>query len=358
MKTEAIDAFCWIHATFPLAPSLIEKLSTLSPGPPHISRLCSSSQSPPPDTSFYQWVNVFLILQTVIFLVPTRMWRSLEGGRVASLCLEEVRENYQDIDRWRISVEAFVLTLKQNNWYLTKFLFCEVLQLCILVGVIHLTDLFLSGMFYSLGFNTITYFLTPMDIRQNMVNPVCQVFPTVTSCQFPTGSLTGTVNIDHALCVLSLNIVNDKIFLFEWCWFFFLLMVAAISCSSRVFTLVLPSLRVAMLRSIDITFGQEEEKMMKRVVGRCKLGDWFLLTLVKKNLDDRQFTSWMKEVDDRINDTSKKERMRRREERNGHGSHSLPHWRRATQGIRERKCLSQESNYSRSEKEDGSDICA
>ena len=100
-----------------------------------------------------------------------------------------------------------------------------------------------------------------------------QVFPTVTSCQFPTGSLTGrkgqglkrfettfkcakknlnmcknnrqicktttkcekivlkickngqnltkastpgTVNIDHALCVLSLNIVNDKIFLIEW----------------------------------------------------------------------------------------------------------------------------------------------
>ena len=29
-------------------------------------------------------------------------------------------------------------------------------------------------------------------------------------------STLGTVNIDHALCVLSLNIVNDKIFLIEW----------------------------------------------------------------------------------------------------------------------------------------------
>ena len=29
VKTEAIDAFCWIHATFPLDPSLIEKLSNL-----------------------------------------------------------------------------------------------------------------------------------------------------------------------------------------------------------------------------------------------------------------------------------------------------------------------------------------
>ena len=64
VKTEAIDAFCWIHATFPLDPSLIEKLSQLpGHGPPHISRLCSANQSPPPDTSFYQWVHVFLILQ-------------------------------------------------------------------------------------------------------------------------------------------------------------------------------------------------------------------------------------------------------------------------------------------------------
>ena len=356
MKTEAIDAFCWIHATFPLAPSLIEKLSTLSPGPPHISRLCSSSLTPPPDTSFYQWVNVFLILQTVIFLVPTRLWRSLEGGRVASLCLEEVRENYQNIDNIQISVESFALTLKQNNWYLTKFLLCEVLQLCILLAVILLTDLFLSGMFYSLGFNTINYFLTPTDIRQNMVNPVCQVFPTVTSCQFPTGSLTGTVNIDHALCVLSLNIVNDKIFLFEWCWFFFLLVVAVINSCSRIVTLALPCLQTTMLRSMDISLGLEDEKLIRRVVGRCKLGDWFLLTLVKKNLDDRQFFCWLKEFDSHINNITKKERMRRKEQGNGHGLHTLPHWRRATQGVRDRKCFTIDRDISRSDMDDSQEL--
>ena len=356
VKTEAIDAFCWIHATFPLDPNLIEKLSTLSPGPPHINRMCSTNQTPPPDTSFYQWVNVFLIVQTVIFLVPTRLWANLEGGRVASLCLDEVRENYHEIDKWRMSVESFVITLKQNNWYLIKFLFCEALQLCILLGVIHLTDIFLSGMFYTLGFNMINYLLTPMDIRQNMMNPVCQVFPTVTSCQFPTGSLTGKVNIDHALCVLSLNIVNDKIFLFEWGWFFFLLIIAVFCTCSRILTLTFPSLQVAMLRSTDISFSMEDDKVIKRVVSRCKLGDWFLLTLVKKNLDDRQFTTWIKEVDDRINDTWKKDR-RRRDDRNGHGNNTLPHWRRAAQGIRERKCFTLESNNSQSEKEDGSDVC-
>ena len=73
MKTEAIDAFCWIHATYPLEPGLIEKLSNLpGTGPPHINRLCSSSQTPPPDTSFYQWVHVFLILQVPIIIIIIR----------------------------------------------------------------------------------------------------------------------------------------------------------------------------------------------------------------------------------------------------------------------------------------------
>ena len=105
--------------------------------------------------------------------------------------------------------------------------------------------------------------------------------------------------------------------------------------------------------------------MIKRVVAKCKLGDWFLLTLIKKNLDDRQFTSWMKEVDERINGTVKKER-RRREERNGGGHHNghTQHWGRgqgagqgAGQQVRERKCYTLESAESRSDREDGSDNC-
>ena len=150
-------------------------------------------------------------------------------------------------------------------------------------------------MFYDLGLNTIDYFLTPPEIRVNMMSPACQVdtsyscllplllpqvFPTVTSCQFPTGSLTGTVNIDHALCVLSLNVVNDKIFLVEWCWFLFLTMVSdslplllllllllqvcLLSVLSRLLCLLLPWLRVASLKSTDISFRMEDDKVMQR----------------------------------------------------------------------------------------------
>ena len=61
-------------------------------------------------------VHVFLFLQALLLLLPSRLWASLEGGRVASLCLAEVRENYTNIEGWRVSVESFIYTLKQNNW--------------------------------------------------------------------------------------------------------------------------------------------------------------------------------------------------------------------------------------------------
>ena len=124
--------------------------------------------------------------------------------------------------------------------------------------------------------------------------------------------------------------MNDKIFLIEWFWFFFLVLIAIISSFSRALSLIFPYLRIAMLKSTDISYDLEDDRIIKRVVAKCKLGDWFLLTLVKKNLDDRQFTSWIKEVDERINGTVKKER-RRRDERNGHNGHN-GHWGRGQGG--------------------------
>ena len=112
-----------------------------------------------------------------------------------------------------------------------------------------------------------------------------------------------------------------------------------------------------MLRSMDISLGLGNEKLIRRVIGRCKVGDWFLLTLVKKNLDDRQFFGWLKELDSHINSITKKERMRRKEQGNGHGLHTLPHWRRATQGVRDRKCFTIDRDISRSDMDDSQEIC-
>ena len=45
-----------------------------------------SSQGPSqtPDTSFYQWVPIILILQAALFYIPRKIWKTCEGGLIAS----------------------------------------------------------------------------------------------------------------------------------------------------------------------------------------------------------------------------------------------------------------------------------
>ena len=89
----------------------------------------------------------------------------------------------------------------------------------------------------------------------------------------------------------------------------------------------------------------EDDKVLRRVVARCRLGDWFLLTMVKRNLDDRQFTSWIGEVEERLceKEAVRRERERAKRERNGHG------WGTKHPGLRERKCFSLEEAEDREE---------
>ena len=95
-----------------------------------------------------------------MFLLPSKLWKSLEGKRLYNLNLEKIVENFHDVDKWTASSESFVYTFHQNNYYLFKFIFCEVSNLLIVMFVSHITNLFLDGRFYSLGPYTIYYFFS------------------------------------------------------------------------------------------------------------------------------------------------------------------------------------------------------
>ena len=72
-------------------------------------------------------------------------------------------------------------------------------------------------------------------------------------CQFPSGALTGNLNVDHAMCVLSLNIINDKIFLLEWLWFYILALASSLSLISSAILVILPPSRKLWIRWIYVT---------------------------------------------------------------------------------------------------------
>ena len=58
-------------------------------------------------------------------------------------------------------------------------------------------------------------------------DPLDVVFPKVTKCTFHKFGPSGTIEKFDGLCVLPLNIINEKIYVFLWFWF---IIVACITC--------------------------------------------------------------------------------------------------------------------------------
>ena len=49
-------------------------------------------------------------------------------------------------------------------------------------------------------------------------DPMIYVFPRMTKCTFHKFGTSGNIEKHDALCILPLNIVNEKIYIFIWFW--------------------------------------------------------------------------------------------------------------------------------------------
>lgn len=68
---------------------------------------------------------------------------------------------------------------------------------------------------------------------EERVDPMAAVFPKVTKCTFHKFGPSGTVEKFDGLCVLPLNIINEKIYVFLWFWFIIMSVVTGIQIIYR-----------------------------------------------------------------------------------------------------------------------------
>ena len=64
-------------------------------------------------------------------------------------------------------------------------------------------------------------------------DPMARVFPKMTKCTFHKFGPSGTVEKFDGLCVLPLNIINEKIYVFLWFWFIILTVVTGMQVIYR-----------------------------------------------------------------------------------------------------------------------------
>ena len=93
------------------------------------------------------------------------------------------------------------------------------------------------------------YSFPPEEIDAlDITNPMCEAFPRVASCTFwKYGS--GGVPVGHnAICILSLNIIIDKVYLILWYWYVTVSLLGAIRVICRVFQMASGHIRYWLMK--------------------------------------------------------------------------------------------------------------
>ena len=119
---------------------------------------------------------------------------------------------------------------------------------------IFLVDTFLGGAFMTYGTDVLKY--SNMN-QEDRTDPMVAVFPRVTKCTFHKYGASGTIQKLDALCVLALNILNEKIYIFLWFWFIFVAVMTGLSVLYTMAIVLLPSTREAIIKK-RFKFGNDQ----------------------------------------------------------------------------------------------------
>lgn len=121
----------------------------------------------------------------------------------------------------------------------------KVLNFLNVIGNMFLIDIFLGGEFFSYGTKVLQF--SQLD-QEDRYDPMIAVFPRVTKCTFQKFGPSGTIESHDALCILALNILNEKIYILLWFWFIILTIVSGVQLGYNFSLMMVPSVKERMLR--------------------------------------------------------------------------------------------------------------
>lgn len=279
IPSDLMDTYCWIHSTYTI-PQLVGADKSIVPHP----GVASANQMNGEEVKYhkyYQWVTLFLYFQAILFYIPRYLWKVWEGGKVKMLVMQlnsPIVDDDAKRERKSMLVNYFAMNLHNHNFYALRFFLCEVLNFINVVGQIYFTDRFLGYEFTTYGTKVLSMSDGDLGSRTDAMD---LVFPKVTKCTFRKYGASGTVETHDGICVLPLNIFNEKIYIFLWFWFIIVAIISGIGLIYRAATFIRP-FRLILLRTRSRLASQEEVSTVAR---KCYIGDWFLLYQLAKNMD-------------------------------------------------------------------------
>lgn len=286
---DVMNTFCFFTTTFTI-PRFNNDSQVPHPGVGPLGRGELSSESVV-HHAYYQWVPFVLFGQAIMFYLPHLIWRLSEGGTI-KLLVEGLQYGYlaiadQDVGRApskskymaqvRVVRTTFMSRLRLNRWWGHWLIGCEILNALNLILQIFITDAFLGGKFLGLGPALMAW--QPQD-----VDPLDLIFPKVTKCAFMKYGASGTIQTHDALCIMALNIINEKIYTFLWFWFVVLAVLTSGGLVWRMLTLLLHK-RSPRFNQLLFDFdGRLDPDDFETVISRCEFSHWIFLLYLCRNM--------------------------------------------------------------------------
>ena len=158
----------------------------------------------------------------------------------------------------------------------------------------YFVNFFLGGVFMTYGTDVIN-FMSMEDADRS--DPMMEVFPRVTKCTFHKYGASGTIQKLDALCVLGLNIINEKIYITLWFWFVVLAILTALYTVYIVAIVSMPGLRRNL---ITRKANKANKDHAFHLVQKATIGDWFMYFLISRNMDSHTYNIFIQEITEKF----------------------------------------------------------
>lgn len=173
--------------------------------------------------------------------------------------------------------------------YVYRYFVCEFLCLLNILVQLYLMDRFFDGEFLSYGLRILQLSEVPQEERGD---PMVYVFPRVTKCIFHKYGASGTIQQHDSLCILPLNIVNEKTYIFIWFWFIILSFLLIGLIIYRMAIIFVPIVRPRLLHLSGTLLPLETCYSVSKKVD---LGDWWILYILSTNMDSCIYRDFLME---------------------------------------------------------------
>ncbi|KAK0427592.1 hypothetical protein QR680_010313 [Steinernema hermaphroditum] len=293
---EYIESYCWIQNTYwvPMYENIPDDYTTRETR----------------QIGYYQWVPFILIAEALMFSMPCIMWRLLNwqtglniqnvvaaavdsqtiiDGAERKKAIESITDSLIDILDLQSSTASSTLRLPNMGFSvwsklsLSRFLRGHyVTTLYMTIKICYTANIVLQFVLLNASLKSKDFALFGFQVLNDLFHGKAWTesghFPRVTLCDFEVRYLAN-LNRYTVQCALLINIINEKVFAFFWCWYLILMVITSLSTLFWLSKVMLNIEKMEyVVRFMQIADGSERQKRKQK-----PSADQSPLTIIRQN---------------------------------------------------------------------------